>query len=103
MEREVFLQSKGGLVKKEDCRPLREAAELCGMSPDVIIRFITFEWLAPVDPENQFLDEEDMARARLIWQLQNDFGVNDEAVSIILHLVDQLNRTRNEIEKGIPR
>ncbi|MDR3606365.1 MAG: chaperone modulator CbpM [Oligoflexia bacterium] len=72
--------------------PLKEAAKQCGIAPEVIVRFISFSWIVPVDPEHQVLDEEDIARARLIWELQADFGVNDEAVPIILHLIDQLNR-----------
>lgn len=36
------------------------------------------------------LDEEDLARAKLIRELQEVFGVNDEAIPIILHLLDQL-------------
>ena len=36
----------------------------------------------------------DVARARLIQDLKNDFGVNDEGVDVILHLVDQLHGLR---------
>ena len=32
----------------------------------------------------------DLARARLIKDLKVDFGANDEGVTIILHLLDQL-------------
>jgi len=73
--------------------PLQEAANQCGLSKEVLIRFISFEWIVPLDWQNQMLDEEDITRAQLIWQLQQDFGVNDEAVPIILHLIDQLNRS----------
>jgi chaperone modulatory protein CbpM len=77
-------------------RKLTDAAECCGVQPEVIVRFIKYEWIAPVDAENEMLDEEDVARARLILQLQREFGVNDEAVPIILHLIDQLHRTHFE-------
>ena len=30
--------------------------------------------------------------------IQQEFGVNDEAVPIILHLIDQLNRIRLEVK-----
>ena len=36
-------------------------------------------------------DEEDVCRILLIHDLKDKFGVNDEAVPVILHLVDQLN------------
>jgi chaperone modulatory protein CbpM len=77
-------------------RGLDEAARHCGIEPDLIVRYIHFEWIAPVDREQRILDEEDVARVRLILQLQRDLGVNDEAVPIILHLIDQLNRTHLE-------
>lgn len=70
---------------------LPEAAERCGLSVDLIIRFVSYEWILPADWEHQVLDEEDIARAKLIYELQQDFGVNDEAIPVILHLVDQLN------------
>ncbi|WP_066862335.1 chaperone modulator CbpM [Sphingobium sp. TCM1] len=41
-----------------------------------------------------FLSEMDAARARLIHDLKRDFGVNDDGVDIILHLVDQLHGLR---------
>ena len=52
---------------------LDEAADQIGIAPDVIIRFVSFQWIEPVDWQHQILDEEDMARARLIWELQQEF------------------------------
>lgn len=76
---------------------LREAAEKTGLAPDVIIRFVSYRWIIPADREHEVFDEEDVARARLILELQQDFGVNDEAIPVILHLVDQLNRFHLEL------
>jgi len=45
----------------------------------------------PVTSRRKFLfSEADLARAWLIQDLKVDFGVNDEGVAIILHLLDQL-------------
>jgi len=88
-------------MKPKKQHSLEEAAEQCGLKIEVIIRFIAFEWIVPMDRQNQMLDEEDLARARLIWELQQEFGVNDEAVPIILHLIDQLNRTHLELKTRI--
>jgi chaperone modulatory protein CbpM len=38
--------------------------------------------------------EIDLARVQLIKDLKVDFGVNDEGVAIILHLIDQLHGLR---------
>ena len=51
-------------------------------------------WLIPQrDPELGF-SEVDLARATLIRELREDFGVNDEGVSVILHLLDQVHGLR---------
>lgn len=68
---------------------LQEVAQLCQVSEHCIERFIAYAWIRPASEE--WLDAEDLARIRLIVELQNEFGVNDDAVPIILHLVDQLN------------
>jgi chaperone modulatory protein CbpM len=57
--------------------------------------WIGAEWLLPVASQRQLLfSEADLARARLIHDLKADFGVNDEGVAIVLHLLDQLHGLR---------
>lgn len=80
-------------------RQLSEASEYCGVPMEMIMRFIEEEWITPINCEEPILDEEDVARIRLIWELHEDFGVNDESMPIILHLIDQLNRMHLELEK----
>jgi chaperone modulatory protein CbpM len=55
-------------------------------------------WLMPPqrDPEPMFSDV-DLARVQLIRDLRDDFGVNDEGVSVILHLVDQMHGLRRSM------
>lgn len=72
-------------------RPLDEISEISGIPTQLIIHFIEEEWISPIDNELKMLDEEDICRILLIHDLQEKFGVNDEAVPVILHLVDQLN------------
>jgi chaperone modulatory protein CbpM len=78
---------------------IEQASQDCGVPREIIIRFIEEEWIHPLDLNETFLDDEDIARIRLIWELHKDFGVNDESMSIILHLLDQLNRMHLELEK----
>jgi chaperone modulatory protein CbpM len=56
------------------------------------------EWIIPIDTENNILDSEDLARILLIKDLKVDFGVNDESVPIILHLIDQLHWSQCQIK-----
>jgi chaperone modulatory protein CbpM len=57
--------------------------------------WIEAEWLLPVTSRKHLLfSEADLARARLIRDLKVDFGVNDEGIAIVLHLLDQLHGLR---------
>jgi len=61
--------------------------------------WIAAGWLVPpqIEPELMFSDI-DLARAQLIRDLHEDFGVNDEGVSVILHLVDQMHGLRRSMQ-----
>ena len=51
--------------------------------------------LAPHSVENDLIFSEiDVARAHLILDLQNNMGVNNAGLSIILHLIDQMHSMR---------
>lgn len=81
-------------------RRLFEVCEDFGLEERVIIHYIEEEWVSPVDSEQKMLDEEDIARIRLIKDLIDDFGVNEEAVPIILHLIDQINVLQTHIKES---
>ena len=61
--------------------------------------WIAAGWLIPpqTEPERMFNDV-DLARAQLIRDLHEDFGVNDEGVSVILHLIDQMHGLRRSMQ-----
>jgi chaperone modulatory protein CbpM len=56
-------------------------------------------WLVPpqTEPDLMFADV-DLARAQLIRDLHDDFGVNDEGISVILHLIDQMHGLRRSMQ-----
>ena len=57
--------------------------------------WIEEEWLAPLESGSMFqFSDADLARAQLIRDLKVDFGVNDDGIAIILHLLDQLHGLR---------
>ena len=78
---------------------LQEACDLCGINKEIIYHFVKEEWIRPVNLDSWELDEEDIARIRLIRKLTEEFGVNEECLSIILQLLDQLNRMHLEVSK----
>ena len=75
-----------------------EFLSLSAIGHEMLNAWIEEEWMIPSgsSPELSF-SEIDMARARLIRDLQVDFGVNDEGVGVILNLVDQLYGMRRAL------
>jgi chaperone modulatory protein CbpM len=77
-----------------------ELLSLSGMQHSTLNAWIEEEWLIPSGSSVELtFSEIDIARARLIRDLQADFGVNDEGVGVILHLVDQLYGMRRTLMK----
>jgi chaperone modulatory protein CbpM len=76
---------------------IEEVAQIIAVRRELVVEFIENHWIQPA--EESTLDQEDLARARLIVELTEDFGVNSEAVPVILHLIDQLHQMHNEIKK----
>ena len=66
--------------------------------------WVEAEWLVPVANKKSLqFAEADLARARLIGDLKADFGVNDEGIAIILHLLDQLYGLRCLVREASDR
>jgi chaperone modulatory protein CbpM len=82
-----------------------EFLSLAGMEHETLDAWIEEEWLRPRgSPVEPSFSDIDIARARLIRELQVDFGVNEEGVGVILNLVDQLygmRRTLMELRQAI--
>jgi chaperone modulatory protein CbpM len=82
-----------------------EFLSLSGMGHETLNAWIEEEWLIPSGSSLELsFSEIDVARARLIRELQLDFGVNDEGVGVILNLVDQLygmRRTLRELRQEV--
>ena len=61
-------------------------------------------WLSPQrDSAGLVLSEMDAARARLIRDLRESIGVNDEGVGVILNLVDQVHGLRSILRALLER
>ncbi len=62
--------------------------------------WIEARWLLPerAGPERAF-SELDLARARLIRDLREGMGVNDEGVAVVLDLLDQVHGLRRALRR----
>lgn len=71
---------------------------LARLDAAVLETWIEAGWIIPRnDAEAQRFADVDVARARLIRDLRQDIGVNDEGVAIILDLVDQIHGLRGRL------
>jgi chaperone modulatory protein CbpM len=78
-------------------KQLPDLARDLKLNETVIIHYVENEWVSPCETEPLAFDEEDSARIRLIRELQQAFGVNDEGIPLILHLLDQLHAIRYRV------
>ena len=71
-----------------------------GLQVQTLELWLDQRWLIPDQASDEMtFSDADVARARLIRDLKGDFGVNDEGVDVILHLVDQLHGLRGAFEQ----
>ncbi len=71
-----------------------------GIQPQTLDIWLEQRWLIPAQTSDGMnFSDMDVARARLIQDLTTDFGVNDEGIDVILHLVDQLHGLRRALEQ----
>ena len=71
-----------------------------GLQVQTLELWLDQRWLiADQASDEMMFSDTDVARARLIRDLKGDFGVNDEGVDVILHLVDQLHGLRGAFEQ----
>lgn len=55
-------------------------------------------WVRPAEGEaGPVFDEVDVARIRLLCDLSKDLSLSEEALPVVLTLIDRLHRTRREL------
>jgi len=59
--------------------------------------WVSSGWLVPQREPELLFSDVDIARAQLIRDLSDDLGVNDEGISVILHLLDQMHGLRRSM------
>lgn len=67
--------------------------------------WIEQHWVLPLEVDGDLVfDDSDVARVRLIAELRNDLGVNEDAIPVVLRLLDQvygLRRALSELNEAI--
>jgi chaperone modulatory protein CbpM len=70
-----------------------------GLQVQTLELWLEQRWLIPQQTSGTDFSDMDVARARLIRDLKDDFGVNDAGVDVILHLLDQLHGLRRALDQ----
>jgi chaperone modulatory protein CbpM len=71
-----------------------------GVDAGTVHVWIEEGWLLPRRDQAGFaFSELDVARARLIRDLKDGIGVNDEGISVVLNLIDQVHGLRRVVRE----
>ena len=71
-----------------------ELLRICGVTAQELERWVEDRLLLP---EDEGFEEVDIARARLIVELRRDFALDEEALSLVLSLLDQVYALRRQV------
>ena len=70
-----------------------------GIEPQELERWIHERWVLPESqPEGYVFHEIDVARVRLIVELRRDLAIGEEAMPVLLNLLDQLYAMRRRLK-----
>jgi chaperone modulatory protein CbpM len=71
-----------------------------GLRPDDLQRWIGSAWVRPDSADGQFVFRDfDVERIRLILELRDEMQVNEDALPVVLSLLDQLYAMRRRMRR----
>ena len=74
-------------------------AQISEISVVQLRTYVARGWIAPTaDLAGPTYDEIDIARIRLVYQLHDQLAIDEEALPVVLKLMDQLYGTRRELK-----
>jgi chaperone modulatory protein CbpM len=74
--------------------------QIRGLTREDLEHWITQAWVRPDgDPGRYLFHDIDVARVRLILELREHMQVNDEAIPVVLSLLDQLYEARRRMRR----
>jgi chaperone modulatory protein CbpM len=77
---------------------IAEVIVRCRVERPLLERWIALSWVRPLRAETGWqFSETDIARIELICDLNRDLGIDDEAIEVILPLLDQIYALRHRV------
>jgi chaperone modulatory protein CbpM len=77
---------------------LDDAAVTCGVSTAELTLWIERRWVLPLRQNSDYVfGDADLARAGMIAELRRDLGIDDEAMPVVLNLLDQIYGMRRRV------
>jgi chaperone modulatory protein CbpM len=74
-------------------------AAIATLTRTQLVSFIEAEIIVPMHTENGILFRQvDLVRMELLCELTESFSLNDDALSIIISLIDKLHSTHGELD-----
>ena len=71
-----------------------------GLHRDDVVHWVALEWLRPDTSDGVWMFADiDVARLRLILDLRQHFALDDVAMPVVLHLLDQLYDARRRLRR----
>jgi chaperone modulatory protein CbpM len=81
-------------------RTLAEVVATTEVAEAEIVAWVEQHWVLPGEQAGQWLfDESDVARISLIRELREDMDVNDDAMPVVLKLLDQVYGLRAALQE----
>ena len=77
----------------------QELIELIGrVEADALRRWVDLGWILPQhDGDDLRFDDTDVARVRLIYELHYELRIEEDSMSVVLSLMDQLYQARRSL------
>lgn len=79
---------------------VQQIATEFGVGADEVAIWVERRWVLPVPGGGDFVfDDADRARCRMIVEFRRDLAIDDEAMPVVLDLVDRLHAARAELRR----
>lgn len=81
-------------------KPLAELVDELNCPREEIVLWVERRWVLPLQQDGDLVfSETDIARVQMIIELRRDMGIDDEAMPVVLDLLDKLYGVRRQMRE----